>query len=277
MHVVWQTNQEEGFGQAIYYVRSTDGGAEWTLPLKVANRDAGEYGVSFASIASVGTSELHMVYIDGPWHIGRYHRTSRDSGNTWDEPKQVFTDFEGINGYPLLLVDGSGQLNLVITWRTRTQVGGSYYALWMGTYWSSMEPVALETEQTGPGAHWTAATVRLGNDIHVLWNTNFSSQAGEIWHTHGFIPSVAATRALPVPPPTQMTTTAPAAVASTFEKANQAASQVVLAEPPLAAITASTVPQGDADLALPLGVGSALFLVLGFVALQRWRARVSGW
>ena len=32
LHVVWQTNEEEGFGQSIYYTRSTDGGLEWTVP-----------------------------------------------------------------------------------------------------------------------------------------------------------------------------------------------------------------------------------------------------
>ena len=49
--------------------------------------------------------------------------------------------FEGINGYPLLLVDGSGQLHLVITWRTRTQIHG--------TYLCSLVGVRMVTHDTG--------------------------------------------------------------------------------------------------------------------------------
>ena len=274
LHAVWQTNQEEGFGQGIYYARSTNGGAEWTPPSKMANRDPGEYGVSFPSIASIGTSELHMVYIDGPWHIGRYHRISLDGGKTWSEPQHIFTDFEGINGYPLLLVDGSGQLNLVITWRTRTQIGGTYYARWLGTQWSPMEPVALETEQTGPGAHWTAATMRLGNEIHVLWNTNFSDQAGEIWHANGTVPGVASAKALSV---TKITTPVPTSSAALDTPVSQPANEVApeSAAPGKSSPNQPVSPPPQVSIArvLLISAAPALLLVLGAVACKRWRPR----
>lgn len=216
LHVIWQTVEAQGFGQGIYYARSVDRGATWSAPVRMAYRDPGEYGVVFPSIASVGESELHMIYVDGSWHTGRYHRISRDGGETWGAPSHVFTDFEGVNGRPIFLVDGGGGLHLILTWRTRTQIGGTFYARWSGTTWSPMELAVPETEEW-PGAHWTAATMRLGNEIHVVFNTNFSNKAGEIWYTRGTMPGVPQAMVAPIPTaqaPVSASPTAPAPPAS---------------------------------------------------------------
>lgn len=218
LHVVWQTVEEQGFGQGIYYTRSVDKGATWSAPVRMAYKDPGEYGVTFPYIASIGESELHMIYVDGPWHIGRYHRISRDGGETWGAPTHVLADFEGINGPSIFLVDRNGGLHLVITWRTTTQIGGTYYARWSGAAWSPMELGVEETEQW-PGAHWTAATMRLGNEIHVVFNTNFSDKAGEIWYTRRNLADVPPATAAPIPvvvtrppaSPTPLATRAPVA------------------------------------------------------------------
>ena len=131
------------------------------------------------------------------------------SGATWSEPTHEMLDFEGINGYPILLVDGAQQLYWVQTWRTQTQIGGTFYARWLGTRWSPMELAVKEDEDLGPGAHWTAAAIRLGNDIHILWNTNFTDKAGEIWHTHGVIPGETQATPRPLPSATPMATATP--------------------------------------------------------------------
>jgi hypothetical protein len=191
LHTVWQTNQKEGYGQGVYYARSLDGGQTWAQPVQMGRRDPGEYEVAFPYLAAVGESEIHMVYIDGEWHIGRWHRISRDGGETWSEPVHILTDLEGVNGYTILLTDGLDGLHLVTTMRTRTQISGPiFYAHWLGTEWSPVERPFVESDQTGPGAHWTAATIGRGNEIHVVWNTNFSHKAGEIWFSRGIIPGV---------------------------------------------------------------------------------------
>lgn len=236
LHVVWQTNQDDGFGQSIYYARSVDGGETWAPPVRIAQRDPGEYGVTFPWIVAVGDSELHMVYVDGPWHIGRYHRISHDGGATWGEPVHVMQDFEGINGYPILLVDGASQLHWVQTWRTRSQIGGTYYAQWLGNSWSPMELAVREDENLGPGAHWTAATIRLGNDIHIVWNTNFTDKAGEIWHTHGIIPGLAPATVMPTPSatpqPTPTPTPSPVLPTATVPAAGAGTLSAALPKPP---------------------------------------------
>lgn len=273
LHVVWQTSQEEGFGQGIYYARSTNGGADWSQPVRMAYRDPDEYGVSFPSIASVGASELHMVYIDGPWHIGRYHRISRDGGATWSEPQHVFTDYEGINGYPLLLVDGAGQLHLVITWRTKTQLGGTYFARWLGTEWSRMEVAVPEADDTGPGAHWTAAAVRLGNELHVLWNTNFTDLAGEIWHARGVIPWVTPTPARMTPQGQSLPVAAPAALSVAQATATTAPADLARQRSPMPAQSGPASGPASLEQALLVAVLPALLLVLATVTWFGVRTR----
>jgi hypothetical protein len=285
VHVVWQTNQAEGYGQGVYYARSIDGGNNWMAPVRMGYRDEGEYGVSFPYLTSIGESELHLIYIDGPWHIGRYHRISRDGGETWSEPSHILTDLEGINGYPLLLVDGAGGLHLVITMRTVTQIKGTFYARWLGTDWSSPELIVPDSVETGPGAHWTAATVRLGNEIHVVWNTNFTIRAGEIWHTRGLIAGVAQTSAIPVPvTETAISTPAPAAASATPALTTVPATSTPTTAPTSSAATA--IPEGRsvdmllsslaaASPASPLlaGIVPSLLLVAGVVAWVRVRSR----
>jgi len=263
LHVIWQTNEAEGFGQGIYYTRSVDEGRTWAVPTQMAYKDPGEYGVTFPSIASVGESELHLIYVDGPWHIGRYHRISQDGGETWSEPVHVFADFEGINGYPIFLVDGNGGLHLVITWRTRTQIGGTYYARWLGTTWSPMELAVPETDQW-PGAHWTAATMRLGNEIHVLFNTNFSDKAGEIWHTRGSIPDVPPVTAAPIPVAETRPSASPTAPATRAPVATSEWRSDDLAGSPLAA---------SQNLSALVWMIPLLVLIIGAVAWALGRPR----
>jgi hypothetical protein len=215
LHAVWQTNQVEGYGQAAYYARSIDGGSTWTTPVQMGYREPGEYDVSYPYITSVGESELHLVYIDGPWHVGRHHRISQDGGATWSGSRRILTNLEGVNGYTIPLLDGDGGLHLITTMRTVTQIAGPFfYSRWLGNSWSPAELPFLGSERTGPGAHWTAATVRLGDEIHVVWNTNFTLLAGEIWHSRGKIASVMPAPALAIPT-TEATRFAPTAMSAT--------------------------------------------------------------
>jgi hypothetical protein len=266
LHVVWQTHEQEGFGQGVYYARSTDRGVTWTPPVRMAWRDPGEYGVEFPYIVSRGESELHMIYIDGAWHTGRWHRISQDGGATWSDAQQILTNLEGVNGYTVPLVDGDGGLHLVTTMRTITQVAGPFfYARWLGTGWSPPELPFRGSDRTGPGAHWTAATVRLGNEIHVVWNTNFSHKAGEIWHSRGKISSVTTAQALAIPTAEMTapaTTATPAAHAPTAVPERQPLDLAETSPPP--------VPEATPLL---VGVLPVLLLVGAVVVWTRGRSR----
>ncbi len=195
LHVGWQTNQIEGYGQAVYYVHSLDGGRHWGSPIQMGYRMEGDFDVGLSSMFVLGKSEVHIIYNAGIHPIGRYERISQDGGETWSAPYLILDDMEGLNGFLVPLMDGSGQQHLIIDMRTRdTQVVGIYYARWLDPGWSQVLPVATAAPY-GPSAHYTAATVRLGNELHVVWT---QLRLGEIWYVHGTVPGVPAATAEPI-------------------------------------------------------------------------------
>jgi hypothetical protein len=196
LHVVWQTNQEDGYGQAVYYARSTDEGESWSRAEQLGYRDAGDFEASYPCLAGVSDSELHLIYIDGSAE-GRFHRISRDCGETWSAPYHIIPGMEGINGYVFPLVDRARQMHLIVNMRTRVgQTGGIFYAHWLGREWT--RPFQIELLDQGGGAHFAAGSVRLGNELHVVWS---QLDRGEIGHIHGVVPSIPPTSPLPVPSP----------------------------------------------------------------------------
>jgi hypothetical protein len=200
LHVVWQANTSEGFGQSANYARSTDGGQTWSSPFQLGYRQTGDFYIGYPSIASVGPEELDVIYVAGA-NKGRWERISRDGGSTWGEPQHIIPEMEGINGYVIPVVDGAGQKHLIINMRpTTTQAVGIYYSSWDGIQWSP----AVRLADSGPmaeTAHFAAASVRLGNEIHVVWN---QVRGGEIWHMQGTIGNVKplVVKALPTAKPT---------------------------------------------------------------------------
>jgi hypothetical protein len=259
LHAVWETNQQEGFGQAVYYARSTNGGNSWSLPVQMGYRDAGEFEASYPFLAVIGESEIHMIYVDGPWHTGRWHRISRDGGETWSEPRHVITGMEGVNGYVFPLVDGEGGMHLIINMRTIDQVGGIFYSPWLGNDWGPVARIPL-ADQEG-GAHWTAGATRLGNELHVVWT---QLGRGEIGHVSGTLPWISPLPPSPIPStepedlasssPTPVNS-APPALASTSDRETATA------------VSLSSSPSSPALLD-PIVIGAvASLLVVGGVVL----------
>ena len=265
LHVVWQTNQKAGYGQAIYYARSPDGGRNWGPPVRLGYREPDDFDVGYPYLVVRGESELHLIYNAGSRPVGRYHRISRDGGETWGNPEQILTDMEGINGYVVPLVDGAGQMHLIIDMRTRdTQVVGLYYARWLETDWSPVVPLATESPY-GPSAHYTAAAVRLGNELHVVWT---QLRFGEIWYLRGTVPGV-------TPEPTlerqfPATPTPSSFTASGLSQSPMPASQPT-AQPVDAAIPASASRLTNNLVLYSLGV--PFLLVLGTILGALIRAR----
>lgn len=185
LHVVWQTFQSRGFGQAIYYTRSLDRGLSWESPQQLEQRSLDGFDTGWPYLAIQNESRLHLIYNSGPNSQGRFHRISNDSGATWGEPAHIITEMEGINGYVLPVVDGSGGLHLIINMRPRsTQTTGIYYSRWIDERWTPVVPVAIGESYT-EAAHRADATIYRGNEIHIVFEGN-----GEIWHIRGAVPGV---------------------------------------------------------------------------------------
>jgi len=256
--VVWTTVQEEGFGQAIYYARSTDRGESWSAPVQFGYRDPGDFETSFPYLASRGRSELHLIYLDD-WHRGRFHRISTDGGETWSAPYRILSDMEGVNGYVTPVVDGSGQMHLIVNMRlAANQATGVYYARWWENSWSPVTPVDV----SGRNIHHAAVTVRLGNELHVVY---MDPGGGEIWHTQGRIPGVVQSSILPVPT-VEILESTPTAVLSTVESTSAAERR------PLG-LPNSLPPPVSEVTPLLVGVAPALLLIVGVLAWVRGRPR----
>ncbi len=186
LHVVWDTTNIDGFGQSIYYARSVDNGGTWASATQLAYLNPGDFDVGWPYLAVVGTDELHLIY-NAAANVGRWERVSRDGGLNWGQAQFILPEMEGINGYTIPLVDGNGQLHLIIDMRpSANQKVGIYYSNWQGDRWSPVVPLANEGPMAET-AHYVVATVLSGNEIHVVWN---QVRGGEIWHMQGTIDGI---------------------------------------------------------------------------------------
>jgi hypothetical protein len=265
VHAVWQTNQAQGYGQAVYYVRSADSGESWSGPMRLGWRDPEDYEVAWPYLTAIGATELHLIYIDGPGmgSVGRFHRVSKDGGETWSKPYHILTDMVGVNGYVVPIVDGAGQMHLIIDMRTKdTQIVGIYYARWSGNGWSQVEPVDVSSP-AAPSAHYTAAAVRRGNEVHVVYT---QQTGGEIWHLWGIIPSVS-----PDPPLALPSFQTPSPSVKVADTVLQTPTHVpkAMAQPTLE--SRSSPPLRAASHPLVPTVGMSLLLVVAVILWARMR------
>ena len=267
LHVVWQAFDANGFGQVVYYARSADGGESWSAPKQLGYRDPTDYEASYPYLVSVSDSELRLIYLDGP-NQGRSQRISRDGGLTWSDPLRIIDEMEGVNGYVVPVVDGNQQPHLIINMRTRnSQVVGIYYATWLADRWSPVAPVDVSDK----AQHYTAAAVRLGNEIHVVYT---ALATGEVWYVRGVLPGVTPMPALTPPAATHLVPTRfPTAVAIAT------ATPPPTAQPPVrfdnvkgAGVT--TGASSDPLALYLLSLGPAFLLIVGIITWILFRSRI---
>ncbi len=263
LHSVWQTSEINGYGQAVYYTRSIDGGKSWASPRRMAYRQPGDFDVGWPYLMAVGASDLHLIYTGGSdvGALGRYEQVSSDGGETWSAPQHIITEMIGINGYVVPVVDGAGQLHLIINMRpVATQVVGIYYSSWLGDRWSPVVPL-VDDIPAAESAHYAAVAVDRGNEIHVVWN---QIRGGEIWHVRGVIQNVAPSKleAVPttVPSPTPEAT---AALIST--RLTQSAPANVNPE-----LSTTAINSASNSPLIPAAISTLVVIVMMAVV---WRAR----
>ncbi len=195
LHAAWSTSNLNGYGQAVYYARSDELGSAWEPAVLLADALTNTGFVGFPNLLAVGRDDLILIYV-GEQARGRIERTSTDGGKTWSEGRPILDSMTGVNGFMIPLQDGAGSLHLIVNMRpVADQRTGIYYAPRSGFDWAPIIPVAVD-EPYGPDAHYADATIRLGNEIHVVWKQHHGA---EIWYARGMVYGVSPAAAQAVP------------------------------------------------------------------------------
>lgn len=167
LHAAWLQATAPGVigTQAVLYARSSDGGATWSEPVKIAEGD-----VDWPRIAVARAGELHVV-----WNQSRtagtsevWDRYSPDGGERWSEgiPVSGLGDVMGPAG---LATDGAGALYLGAVGQGNTGDALLLVARWDGAGWGAAEQSSLLQDAAagdaaalalGPGAARLGAVLR---------------------------------------------------------------------------------------------------------------------
>jgi len=147
IHVVW-SDYAPG-NPEIYYKKSTDAGANWTLAKRLTWTSSTS---SRPAIAVDSSDGLHLVWSDEtPGNGEIYYEKSTDGGATWTPGKRI-TSTSGHSFDPAIAVDSSGGLH--VAWEDYTPGNGEIY------YQAS----------TDGGATWTTSK-------RLTWNSGLSYEA----------------------------------------------------------------------------------------------------
>lgn len=266
LHAAWATANVNGYSQAVYYGRSEHAGQLWDPPVMLADATIDTGFTGFPSMLAIGQDELLLIHVDQS-NKGRIERTSVDAGRTWSAPRVVLPEMEGVNGFVVPLQDRGGNNHLIINMRPiADQRTGIYYAPRSGIDWTPVVAIAID-ELSGSSAHYTDATVRLGNEIHTVWT---QLHQGEIWHMRGIINGLESIPSQPIRPqtPSKPTPARPvqAMASAAFEKP---VTPVTPQIGPTAAQPARTATTVDA---LMVAIVPVLLLV-GVTVLRQLRKR----
>jgi len=182
LHMVWGLVPTSNYygGLGVYYARSTDAGQSWSDPVRIDEdslRVLGK-GAWLASVAVIGSTEVHVVW-DAHTEAGkRYHQWSRDGGVTWSGAEPVWHSFISQTGPNPMMVDSAGTLYLFSLgapdWGQRQ---GLYFSRWNGANWEDLQLANLSSD----GPHFVRVAVTQGNKLHVAWQAR-AAEPQEIWY-----------------------------------------------------------------------------------------------
>ncbi len=256
LHVVWYEAEPPTWtGSYVYYVRSEDGGVSWSEPFEIWRRAKNDNWASMPDIVSLGTNELHVVWVCGE-QAYRCHRWSKDGGKTWSAVKnKVFGEMLSLAGWDTLAVDGDGQLYWILQLRLPVAI---YYSYWTGDEWSDLQIV---NDDILRGGHYLRAASHDGNRLDLVV---VDQGAKEIWYMQGI------TNSNPIDPLPLL-----AAMQRTPEPGVTPTPQPTRVQfSPRATIPVSTSPgfssiNHDPGLILGLSLAPVALLVIGVIFVRR--------
>ena len=159
INIVWEDNTPGYF--AVFFSRSTDGGATFSTPQNLSNSPAGSSSPQIA----VDSGNINVVWVDNtPSNYQIFFSGSIDGGATFSTPKNISNDPRGAD-YPYMTVDSDDNINVAwvvsprvvpsIIFFSRSSDGGVTFS----------PPIALSTKPSrGP-----LVAVDSAGNINVAW------------------------------------------------------------------------------------------------------------
>jgi predicted neuraminidase len=172
IHLVWS---DFTGGQSIYYKKSTDAGATWTVGKRLTGSASGSNN---PAVVVDSSDNLHVVCEDYSAGNGEiYYKKSTDGGATWSTSKRL-TWTSGGSFHPALAVS-SGNLHLV--WEDTTPGNSEIYykkSTDEGATWSTSKRLAWTSGNT----NYPAISVDPSGHLHVVWQDTTGNH--EIYYTN---------------------------------------------------------------------------------------------
>ena len=166
LHVVWEDNTPGK--RAIYYKKSTDGGATWAASQRLTWSSVETWT---PSIAADSSGNLHVVWgEDTPGYSEVYYKRSTDGGATWETSRRL-TWTAGNSNEPEIAADPSGNLHVV--WGDNLPGNPEVYYKKSPDGGSSWGPTQRLTWSSGDSWHPKIAADSSGN-LHVVWDDDIT-------------------------------------------------------------------------------------------------------
>ncbi len=186
-----------GNGQAVYTVRSLDGGETWSSPTLLDRVEPNDYERDWVQLAWLEEDRLVATW-EGGFRAYRQFMYSDDLGATWSDPEDSFYWLIGENGFTEFARDGNGRLHLFVAQRIREGSIGRYgcqglwHSIWQGgREWSDPELVGGCNNMVDP-----RVAIVNGNELVAVW---YSSLVGEIIALRGKLTNTTYIEPQPLP------------------------------------------------------------------------------
>lgn len=207
VYVTWTEYDSSGNGQAVYFVRSHDGGVTWDWPVMLDERDADDYERDWTNLVQLDENTL-MAFWEGGFRAYPQAQYSEDGGATWSEPIDTLYWLIADNGAAEFLRDSEGGLHLFIVRRIREgypekcdQFPGCvddgnaiWHSVWEGeTDWREPRPLLFSRD------NYVAVATERGRFVHLAFFAYAGENPFEIGVMRCEISDVEALEPMPLP------------------------------------------------------------------------------
>lgn len=175
LHLLWARYAFPGdpAPQALFYTRSSDGGASWEAPQAVVDKPA-----VWSEVVGLAGGVVHRLWQEASGSgITLWHEVSRDGGLTWDRTSPVSVFGEALH-LPGLAWDPAGRLHLLqIVARGQADFNLQHWS-WDGERWSVDQNLSLDVEGLS-GVGSPAAAVSPGGALSAVFSIATGGEQGE--------------------------------------------------------------------------------------------------